>query len=343
MASLQIPAEYEEVCRVLADLHGKIRQAVRELLRSQRAEVLAHVAHQGAGDVSFQIDLPAEELILQMFTSATHVHPIVVVSEGIGQRTFPSGARAEDAKFRVLIDPLDGSRELAFQRRSAWIESGVAPNRGAQTTLADIVVAMQTEIPPAQQPFGVVARAVRGKGAWEQTWDLGQNKPIGAERRLRSSRVSSIRGGFVSFVHYFPGTHEIVGRLADRVFERVLGPVAANEAAAFDDQYISTAGLLYLLASGRHRFCADLRPEVDAVLARRGRRAGLCAHPYDLSCALVAEEAGVVLTEPNGGSLKYPLDTLTDCGWCGYANRKIYEEVAEVLHEELRSLSSAPK
>ena len=34
-----------------------------------------------------------------------------------------------------------------YQKRSAWILTGVAPNRGPETSLQDIVLAMQTEIP----------------------------------------------------------------------------------------------------------------------------------------------------------------------------------------------------
>jgi hypothetical protein len=38
-----------------------------------------------------------------------------------------------------------------YQKRSAWILTGAAPNKGAATNLSDIEAAMQTEIPLVKQ------------------------------------------------------------------------------------------------------------------------------------------------------------------------------------------------
>ncbi len=73
----------------------------------------------------------------------------------------------------------------------------------------------------------------------------------------------------------------------------VLGDVGEGQDLAFNDQYISTAGCLYLLLSGQYRFFADLRPLIWQA-TRDGARAGLCAHPYDLCTALLAERARVM-------------------------------------------------
>ena len=42
----------------------------------------------------------------------------------------PDGASEADCQWRVIVDPIDGTRGLMYQKRSAWILTGVAPNRG---------------------------------------------------------------------------------------------------------------------------------------------------------------------------------------------------------------------
>jgi hypothetical protein len=67
------------------------------------------------------------------------------------------------------------------------------------------------------------------------------------------------------------------------------------------------------------------------LLERRGQPGGLCCHPYDLCTALIAEEAGVILTDPWGAPLQVPLEVEADVAWVGYANAAIRESVAPLL------------
>src|SRR6184192_3262166 len=93
--------------------------------------------------------------------------PLVVIGEGIGDGcvVLPQGTSERDAVWRVIVDPIDGTRGLMYQKRSAWILTGVAPNRGPDTDLQDIELAVQTEIPLVKQHLSDVAWAVRGEGA----------------------------------------------------------------------------------------------------------------------------------------------------------------------------------
>ena len=52
-----------------------------------------------------------------------------------------------------------------YQKRSAWILTAVAPNRGAGTSLRDIELAVQTEIPLVKQHLSDQLWALRGGGA----------------------------------------------------------------------------------------------------------------------------------------------------------------------------------
>lgn len=312
-------------------LHDRIRDLVRHELALERGDELSRVAHVGAGDVSFQIDVPAEELVRDVVSRAPE--PVVVIAEGIGTAVFPPGRTASAARVRLIVDPLDGSRELMYQKRSAFVLTGAAPNYGDSTDLSHIAFGVVTEIPPTAQSQSVRMWATRGRGVRAQLWDLTASTVVGDEFNPTSSGASSIRGGFTSFVHYFPGSHGPIGALADEVLSAVLGPVTPGSAAVFEDSYISTGGQLYLLASGRYRLIVDARP----LLATGARP--LCAHPYDLAgSALIAEEAGAVLTDLSGAPLRYPLDTDTNVGFVAYANPRIRDEVWPSLSVALRRL-----
>src|SRR6185436_21173879 len=81
-----------------------------------------------------------------------------------GGLTLPKGTPDAECRWRLLVDPIDGTRGLMYQKRSAWILTGVAPNRGAETRLRDIVLAVQTEIPLVKQHLCDQLWAVRGAG-----------------------------------------------------------------------------------------------------------------------------------------------------------------------------------
>jgi hypothetical protein len=81
---------------------------------------------------------------------------------------------------------------------------------------------------------------------------------------------------------------------------------------------------------------ADLRPLMAAIVTERGQALGHCCHPYDLCTKLVAEEAGVVVTDPTGAAVTSPLDTETNVAWIGYANRQLQQRIEPVLAELLR-------
>ena len=68
----------------------------------------------------------------------------------------------------------------------------------------------------------------------------------------------------------------------------------------------------------------------------RGTSVGHCCHPYDLCTKLIAEEAGVIVTDPIGSPIRLPLDTESNVAWVGYANASLHSQIAPVLDELLR-------
>jgi hypothetical protein len=259
----------------------------------------------------------------------------VLIAEGIaaGSLVLPRGLAPERARWRMIVDPIDGTRGLMYQKRSAWVLTGVAPNHGAATRLSDIVLAVQTEIPLVKQYLADELWAARGRGFSAERVNLldATRSPL----RVRPSAAPSIEHGFAMLTRFFPGARDAIAALDEEIVRSVLGPLPPGRALCFEDQYASSAGQLYELAIGHDRFDADLRPLFHTVLAARGEPPGLTCHPYDVSTALIALEAGVLLTAPDGAPLDAPLDLETPVAWVGYANAALRERIEPVLQSAL--------
>ena len=306
-------------------LHAAIRDAVVEACERQASEQLAKPAGD-EGDTIYAIDRVGEEALTHGLSSVAQVEPVCVVAEGLSQPlVLPRGAREQHCRWRLLVDPIDGTRGLMYQKRSAWVLTGVAPNRGDATRLSDIVLAVQTEIPVLKQHLADQLWAVRGAGMQARRWNRlsGKTEPLA----LRPSGASTIAHGFATVVRFFPGARDVLGALDEEIMRAVVKE-EPGRAACFEDQYASSAGELYELIAGHDRFIADLRPVV--------KPGSLCCHPYDLCTALIAGEAGVIVASPNGGPVDAPFDLTTDVAWIGYANGALRAAIEPVLQAALR-------
>ena len=101
----------------------------------------------------YAIDVVSETVIERLAEALGREQSFVLIAEGLpgGRRRIPETIDEHAATWRIIIDPIDGTRGLMYQKRSAWILTGVAPNRGDATSLGDIVLAVQTEIPLVKQ------------------------------------------------------------------------------------------------------------------------------------------------------------------------------------------------
>ena len=330
-----LPSE-KRLINLIKKFHWQIRSEVRKQILEKSYEELSRVAKEGMADISYKIDVAASEKFIEEFAlSLSKTCPVAIIVEGWKRKVFPEGSIP---RLEIIIDPIDGTRGLMYDLRSAWILTGVAVHKVKGNNLSDIYLAVQTEISLTKQTQGSVLWAVKGKGATEEIYNLKTGK-LSRKGILQTSPAKSIRHGFACFVDFFPGCKEEIGRLADTVFEKVLGSVKKGEASVFNDQYIANAGQMYLLSTGRYRFIADLRPETEKILNKKGKKLGLAAHPYDICTALIAEEGGAIITDAKGNKLSYPLETDIDCSWIGYANKAIRNSVEPVLLKELKKLS----
>jgi fructose-1,6-bisphosphatase/inositol monophosphatase family enzyme len=241
----------------------------------------------------------------------------------------PEGANESDAVWRIIVDPIDGTRGLMYQKRSAWVLTGVAPNRGAETNLSDIELALQTEIPLVKQHLSDTLWAFRGEGARAERFNrlTGERTPV----TLQPSTAKTIAHGYAQIARFFPGDREQLAAIDEEIVLGALGATQPGKAHCFEDQYASSAGQLFELMSGHDRFTADLRPLMESSLNRRGHALGICSHPYDLCAELIAREAGVIVTDVHGGQLKAPLGVDPNVAWVGYANAEIRDQIEPLL------------
>ena len=324
-----------ELLACLRAIHVAIRDAVMAACEAQATEQLAEPLGDEGGDTIFAVDRVSERVLLEHFAEVAAKWSFVLVAEGLGSSgciVLPAGRGGDDAELRIIVDPIDGTRGLMYQKRPAWILTGVARNRGASTNLADIELALQTEIPLVKQHLCDTLWVMEGKLAGERLDRVsGKRVPL----VTHPSRADTIAQGYGGLARFFPGARDVLAAVDDSVAERLLGPVREGRALVFEDQYICTGGQLYELMMGHDRWIADLRPLVEPVLRKRGRSLGLCCHPYDLCTESIARAAGVIVTDERGERLTAPLDVSTNVAWVGIANGSLREQVWPALREAL--------
>jgi fructose-1,6-bisphosphatase/inositol monophosphatase family enzyme len=338
MAELLPREEFDTLIQSIRKLHETIRRVVIDACEHSAIELLASVAHEEEGDTIYAVDRISEDVLVDYFErEIAPLSPVVLIAEGLpgGKMVLPRGASEAEAVWRVIVDPIDGTRGLMYQKRSGWILTGVARNHGENTSLADIEFAIQTEIPLVKQHLSDCAWAVRGNGARAERFNrlTGESFAI----HLRPSGAATIEHGYAEVARFFPGARDELAAIEEEIVRRALGAPLPGKANCFEDQYASTGGQLYELMSGHDRFIADLRPLMENTLRKRGFALGICCHPYDLCTELIAREAGVIVTDVWGNPLQAKLSVSPDVAWVGYANERIRAQIEPLLREVLTS------
>ncbi len=335
----------------LRSLQLEIARRITESCETQASEDLAAIAEETEGDTIYRIDRIGEAALVDYVErEIAPTIPVVLVAEGLDPRglVLPRGSDESAARWRIIVDPIDGTRGLMYQKRSAWVLTAAAPNRGSETSLRDLAFALQTEIPLVKQHLFDSVWAVRGRGATAERTDrfTGARSPL----TLAPSRASGIDHGFASIARFIPGARAELAGIDDDVAAAVLGRGTLPDGGdatqrgreterrsfSFEDQYLSTGGQIFELMSGRDRFVADLRPLVRELARAQGLDFGITCHPYDICTHLIAEELGVIVADPNGETLDAPLDLVSAVSWVGYANSEIRALVEPRLQRALR-------
>lgn len=321
-------AQLDQARRLLCRLQDAIRESVR-VAQKRGAKANSRVDAVTSADTIYAIDKISEATVLAWLgENWPRRWPVELVMEGLedhpGTVTFPAGTPVAETIFKCILDPIDGTRGIMYDKRPAWSLAALAPQRGAKTNLSDIVVAVMTELPVTKQTLADQFSAIRGRGIKAERIDLQSGKR--SRLRPRASQAGDLKHGFASFAKFFPAGKSWLAEREEKLWR------ALNAGAEiFDDQYLSSGGQIHELLTGRDRFVADLRP---LAFEQLGLRSTLACHPYDICTALIAEENGCVISAPDGKPLCAPLDTTTPVAWVGYANASL----ARWIRPELRKL-----
>lgn len=334
------PAAFDPLA-ILARLRAmqtELRESLRAHMLAQEPEVWSRTMRDGEGDTIFGIDAAIEDLLLQRCTEWGQEQHFTLLAEGLDPHGVVFGKAGRGGPpFRLLVDPIDGTRGLMFDKRSAWCLMGASPDRGHDTRLQDITVALMTELPTTRQAYSDALWAVRGQATRCERTDLRTRAK--SVLPVRPSNAVTLKHGFATVNNFFPGGKVITATIEERILEQALGPWNPQKAEVYTDQYICSGGQLAELALGRDRFVLDVRPLVHAHL---GHRDSLCCKPYDLCTSLVAQAAGCIVLDPFGQPLDAPLDITTNVAFAGYANRALADQLVPIVAATLRNALGPP-
>lgn len=332
------PAEAERARVLLCDLGDAIRQRVVTARDAGLSGAFADVAAETTADTIYQVDKLSEKAIVDWFALHwPHDWPVELVMEGVEDAdslVFPNGTPLAHTDFTCILDPIDGTRALMYDKRSAWVLAALAPRRDSRPRLSDIAVAAMTELPPSKQTITDQISGVAGCG---RDGIVAQRRDPAADTsaafQLSPSRATDFRHGFASLAKFFPEGKVLTAQIEEELWDELCGLGKTASPVIFDDQYISTGGQLYELLSGHDRMVADLRPE---ILAKAGFPSSLVCHPYDICTAMLLTEAGGVVETFDGRPVEAPLDTTSPVSWIGYANPTLANLARPVLQRLLK-------
>jgi fructose-1,6-bisphosphatase/inositol monophosphatase family enzyme len=319
--------------------HFMLEKILKE--RAERStDQLASISEATAADVIYGIDKIADAAILEWFDANWPVQwPIQIIMEGLDDTEtlcFPFGTAVETTRLKCIIDPIDGTRGIMYDKRAAWILAGIAPQRGADNTLSDIEVSVMTEIPTTRQWRADQISAIRGGGVQACAIDV-RNDFSQIAIALQPSDATNVNHAFGTICRFFPAGSTLLAQIEEQLWDKLYGASSDGTPVVFNDQYISTGGQFYEILSGHDRFIADIRPIAFRVL---DIEENLSCHPYDLACALILQEAGCILEHPDGSPLNCPLDTTSAVSWVAYANEGLANHIRPALISVLGRLKN---
>jgi len=260
---------------LVRDLALALRECVVPLLGSHAGRAHGEELGEG-GDVTFQIDAEAEELLGSYLRK--HAPDVAYYSEDQGL-VAPDGAQTV-----LIVDPIDGTRPAMAGLESCCVSIAAAPLREG-VTMGEVAVGCVVEI-----PSGVVFLAERGEGIVE-----GPEVKLSANERIdRMFWTYGFRGRPARIAV------EVIADLVDA--SSVGGGTFELGSAAYDMTRLLTGQCDAYVEPGP-RIIADV-PETRAEFERVGNGAVLNNSPYDLAAAaLLLEEGGAIVTDAYGRPL----------------------------------------
>lgn len=313
----------------LHELAGELRNAARgALLKAIDAgtlDELARVHSIGEGDVTYGIDVPTEAVLDRWHTRVARDQAVSLLTEDAGWRHRGPNGRGGSRELsdfdhggpRIVVDPIDGTRNLMADLRSAWSVIAIAGPGESEPRMSEVEGGVLAEIPDSRGKEARIFRAT-GDGRLRFSSELVDGSGARLDGIWHCDEDSRADNGYFPFFRYSHDMRPSIARVEAEFFERLERLEGADIRTCYDDQYISNGGQLALVTLGTYRMIADLR----AYLADRRGAPTLTCKPYDCAGAiLVARAAGCIVTAPGGEDLDFPLDVSTPVSFVAWTNR----------------------
>lgn len=328
----QFPDMKDQVLQLLQDAGCAVRDKVYAELQQNSIEKLSAVFKESEDDTIYQIDRNVEEILIPLLKpAAEHLGGIWLLAEGIGdpEKGLILGAKSgSDPAWAIIMDPIDGTRGIMYDKRPAFFLAGAAPFK-PNLRLSDIEVACMVELPTSKMMVADMLWAIKGQGAHGQRFHLLHR--TWAPLSFKPTQSKTLLGGFGQLARFFPPGREVLAKIDDALVSSLYPDAAEGKTLVFEDQYISSGGQMYEILMGHDRYVADIRDVLFQKMASQGLKKGHICHPYDICVFLIGREAGVEFTNSHGKPLDAGFDLLEEVGWIGYANSHIRNLVEPVL------------
>lgn len=337
------PNGFEAWAPRLRELGARLRRAARAHLDGRAPDAGLRPVRRGAGDLTFAVDEAAEAELERWLDEVAARAPLSLLTEDAGWRhrgPGPRGPRELDGFDhggpRIAVDPVDGTRNVMADLRSAWAVLAFAAPGAAEPRLADVVGGVLCEIPPRRAAAARELWAPCGGPLSLREVTLADER-AGPAVAVRADDDARCDHGYFPFFRYLPEERPALARVEAAFFRRLVEAEGADPRSLWDDQYICNAGQLVLLALGTYRMVCDLRAW---LAAREGRPPVVTTKPYDVAGAIAcARAAGCVVTAPpdgTGSELDFPLDARTPVSFVGWANEATRARLEPHLTAALR-------
>jgi hypothetical protein len=113
-------ANQADICKRLTEFQVLVRDVItRSHGRGGHA-----VTRSMAADTIYAIDADVEPILEDFCREWAKTTPLVLIAEGIenedgpeGVKVFPEGTKEDDAQIRLIVDPIDGTRGIMYDKR----------------------------------------------------------------------------------------------------------------------------------------------------------------------------------------------------------------------------------
>ncbi len=305
--------------------------AIKELRKIQNEDNdIRKVYTIGSCDVSYGIDTIIDNIYRRHLNDLYRKYnDLNILSE---HYSYPI---RENAKYFVLIDPVDGSRELMRDERAAYFIFAWGEWKGKETTLSDIKGVALGRLPTSRECIYEFIVVSENKEPTKYIYNILKqpyeeiNSPKNwKSKKMENNSVRDIEHTHICFVApFYP--YRYTATIADEFYEEVKKRFGKKE--LFNEQYLTTAGQMIGMIEGKLSMIVDIRPSIKANSSIEM----LCAHPYDVPAAYLIKKLGGVVVgkdfkeETFWNQKIIPLNR--DIEFIAFPNKEIFEKYGGIL------------